>query len=96
MGTKRRIVVSGLDAPVRSMVNECLPSDHFDIDPNPLALAQYGPEFILKHDVCDGVTDKVVELVHEAAPGGATLVYMDPPYLVPFPKRSHDFFRFAY
>lgn len=32
MGTKRRIVVSGLDAPVRSMVNECLPSDHFDIE----------------------------------------------------------------
>jgi len=32
MGTRRRIVVSGLDAPVRSMVNECLPSDHFDIE----------------------------------------------------------------
>lgn len=32
MGTKRRIVVSGLDTPVRSMVNECLPSDHFDIE----------------------------------------------------------------
>lgn len=31
MSTKRGIVVSGLDATVRSIVNECLPSDHFDI-----------------------------------------------------------------
>ncbi len=31
MSIKRRIVVAGLDTPVRSMVNECLPSDHFDI-----------------------------------------------------------------
>jgi len=32
MGAKRRIVVSGLDDPhFRSMVNECLASDHFDI-----------------------------------------------------------------
>ena len=30
MSTKRRIVVSGLDTPVRSIVNECLSSDHFD------------------------------------------------------------------
>ena len=30
MSTKRRIVVAGLDASVRSIVNECLPSDHFD------------------------------------------------------------------
>ncbi len=31
MSTKRRIVVASLDTPVRSIVNECLPSDHFDI-----------------------------------------------------------------
>ncbi len=31
MSTKRRIVVAGLDPSVRSIVNECLPSDHFDI-----------------------------------------------------------------
>ncbi len=31
MSTKRRIVVAGLDAPISSIVNECLPSDHFDI-----------------------------------------------------------------
>ncbi len=31
MSTKRRIVVAGLDTPVRPIVNECLPSDHFDI-----------------------------------------------------------------
>ena len=31
MSTKRRIVVAGLDTRVRSIVNECLPSDHFDI-----------------------------------------------------------------
>ncbi len=31
MSTKRRIVVAGLDTPVRSIVNACLPSDHFDI-----------------------------------------------------------------
>ena len=31
MSTKRRIVVAGLDAPIRSIVNECLPSEHFDI-----------------------------------------------------------------
>ena len=31
MSTKRRIVVAGLETSVRSMVNECLPSDHFDI-----------------------------------------------------------------
>ncbi len=31
MSTKRRIVVAGLDTPVKSIVNECLPSDHFDI-----------------------------------------------------------------
>ena len=31
MSTKRRIVVVGLDTPVRSIVHECLPSDHFDI-----------------------------------------------------------------
>lgn len=31
MSTKRRIVVAGLDTSVRSIVNECLPSDHFDI-----------------------------------------------------------------
>jgi len=31
MSTERRIVVSGLDTPVRSIVNECPPSDHFDI-----------------------------------------------------------------
>ncbi len=31
MSTRRRIVVAGLDTPVRSIVNECLPSDHFDI-----------------------------------------------------------------
>ena len=30
MPTKRRIV-AGLDASVRAIVNECLPSDHFDI-----------------------------------------------------------------
>ena len=32
MPTKRRIVVAGLDTPVRSIMNECLPSDHFDIE----------------------------------------------------------------
>ncbi len=31
MSTKRRIVIADLDASVRSIVNECLPSDHFDI-----------------------------------------------------------------
>jgi hypothetical protein len=31
MSTKRRIVVAGLDTPVRSIANECLPPDHFDI-----------------------------------------------------------------
>ncbi len=31
MSTERHIVVAGLDTPVRSIVNECLPSDHFDI-----------------------------------------------------------------
>ena len=31
MSTKRRIVVAGLDTSLRSIVNECLPSDHFDI-----------------------------------------------------------------
>ena len=31
MSIKRRIVVAGLDTSVRSIVNECLPSDHFDI-----------------------------------------------------------------
>ena len=31
MSTKRRIVVASLDTSVRSIVNECLPSDHFDI-----------------------------------------------------------------
>ena len=31
MSTKRRIVVAGLDTCVRSIVNDCLPSDHFDI-----------------------------------------------------------------
>ncbi len=31
MSAKRRIVVAHLDAPIRSIVNECLPSDHFDI-----------------------------------------------------------------
>ena len=31
MSTKRRIVVAGLDTPVRWIVNACLPSDHFDI-----------------------------------------------------------------
>ena len=31
MSTKRRIVVAALDTSVRSIVNECLPSDHFDI-----------------------------------------------------------------
>ena len=31
MSAKRRIVVADLDAPIRSIVNECLPSDHFDI-----------------------------------------------------------------
>ncbi len=31
MSTKRRIVVADLDAPVRWIVNGCLPSDHFDI-----------------------------------------------------------------
>ncbi len=31
MSTKRRIVVVGLDTPVRQIVNEWLPSDHFDI-----------------------------------------------------------------
>ena len=31
MSTRRRIVVASLDTPVRSIVNECLPSDHFDI-----------------------------------------------------------------
>lgn len=31
MSTKRRIVVADLDALIRSIVNECLPSDHFDI-----------------------------------------------------------------
>ncbi len=31
MSTKRRIIVADLDTPIRSIVNECLPSDHFDI-----------------------------------------------------------------
>ncbi len=31
MSTKRRIVVAGLDTPVRWIVNGCLPPDHFDI-----------------------------------------------------------------
>ncbi len=31
MSTKRRIVVAVPDTHVRSIVNECLPSDHFDI-----------------------------------------------------------------
>ncbi len=31
MSTKRRIIVAGLDARVRSIVNECLPSEHFEI-----------------------------------------------------------------
>lgn len=31
MSTERRIVVAGLDTPIRSIVNESLPSDHFDI-----------------------------------------------------------------
>jgi hypothetical protein len=31
MSTRRRIAVVGLDTPVRSIANECLPSDHFDI-----------------------------------------------------------------
>ncbi len=31
MSAKRRIVVADLDTSVRSIVNECLPSDHFDI-----------------------------------------------------------------
>ena len=31
MSTKRRIVVGDLDAPIRAIVNERLPSDHFDI-----------------------------------------------------------------
>ena len=31
MSPKRCIVVTGLDTSVRSIVNECLPSDHFDI-----------------------------------------------------------------
>jgi hypothetical protein len=32
MSTKRRIVVASLDTPVRSIVSECLPTDHFDIE----------------------------------------------------------------
>ncbi len=31
MSTTRRIVVADLDTPVRSIVNECLPSDHCDM-----------------------------------------------------------------
>ena len=31
MPTKRRIVVAGLEGPIQSTVNECLPSDHFEI-----------------------------------------------------------------
>ncbi len=31
MSTRRRIVVPGLDTPIRSIVIEWLPSDHFDI-----------------------------------------------------------------
>ena len=31
MSTKRRLVVASLDTSVRVFVNECLPSDHFDI-----------------------------------------------------------------
>ncbi len=31
MPTKRRIVVAGLDGPIQSTVNECLPPDHFEI-----------------------------------------------------------------
>ena len=30
MSTKRRIIVADLDTPIRSIVDECLPSDHFD------------------------------------------------------------------
>ena len=31
MPTKRRIVIADLDEPTRSIVNECLPHDHFEI-----------------------------------------------------------------
>jgi len=31
MPTKRRIVIADLDEPTRSIVNECLPRDHFEI-----------------------------------------------------------------
>jgi len=53
----------------------------FDIEPNPLALAEYGSGFILPHNVVHGVTDTIVEMVFKASPTGAKLIYLDPPYL---------------
>ncbi|MHC4407101.1 MAG: hypothetical protein ACYTG0_46405, partial [Planctomycetota bacterium] len=53
----------------------------FDLEPNTLALAEYGPDFILGHDVCEGITTRIINLVYGMHPDGATLVWLDPPYL---------------
>ncbi len=50
MSTRRRIVVAGLDAPIRSVVNECLPPDHFDIaefDKNASAASTAGADLVI-------------------------------------------------
>jgi len=60
----------------------------FDLEPNALALKEFGDDFILQHDVVDGVTDWIEGLVRGVAPQGASLVYLDPPYLSQADYRS--------
>jgi hypothetical protein len=63
-----------------------VPVDHsrrclqFDICPNPLALKHFGQDFILKHDILDGISPEIEDQIRTASPEGAKVIYLDPPY----------------